>query len=485
MMNHSPEDTMRILFLTPPRTSSINRDFAATQVVPLVGIALMIGNLQKEFPEIDLIDASAENISLAETITRIRAYNPDIIAISAITIQIDDAADTITALKAQGWRGKVIVGGPHASRIPLDTMTEFPQFDIAVQGEGEQVMVEIARALRDGDDISHITGIFSRSPDGSIVTAGQRPFIDDLSLLEFPEWRHFKLDKYCASFRLKSRRIIELSVSINRGCPFNCIFCAKIMGNKIRKRPIPLVLDEIERDADIYGARQILFTDETFSINRNAIVELCEGLISRGLNKKIEWIADTRPDTIDRELVTLAKRSGCFFMCFGADNVDDDKLEYLKKGATAKNIFTAVRLCREAGIQTQANYILGLPDDTPQTIMRNIRGAVAVNTHFATFSILVPYPGTRIMEMAETGEEGLRLLSRDWRNYGKQLGYALETKHLSRPQLEKLQRKAYYLYYLRPSYFFNIFRIANPRLIVLYFISHLLKLLGLKKPDDR
>lgn len=469
---------MKTLFLIPPRTSGFNRDFAATQSVPSIGLAYIIAAVQKEFPDVALIDAWAEKLTLRETAARAAAFAPDLIAVSALTIQICEAAETVAEIKKAVPGARAIVGGPHASKIPADTLREFAAFDFAGAVEGEEITLELLRALRDGAAVDAVPGLYSRR-GGEVVSGGPRPYIADVDALGFPEWKHFDPGAYCASFRLKSQGIREIPVHINRGCPFNCVFCAKIMGGKLRKRTIPRVVEEIERNTVDFGARQIIFTDETFTVDRGGVTALCESLIARGLHKKIEWTCDTRPDKVDEELIALMKRAGCFFMCFGADSVSDETLAAMNKNIAAHNIFSAVRMCRAHGIETQAAYIIGAPTDTAESVRGNIRGALKVNTDFATFSIMVPYPGTKIMEMAERGEGGLRLLSKDWRLYGKQLGYALETAALSRRDLEKLQREAYSRYYLRPKKIANIFRIADLRVIFLYALAHLLRRLGI------
>jgi radical SAM superfamily enzyme YgiQ (UPF0313 family) len=469
---------MRILFLIPPKTTILNRDFAATQLVPSVGVASMIGNIQNDFPETGFIDAFAERQPLKAAVNRIMEFKPDVVAMSALTTQINDAGQAAAELKKLDGRVKILVGGPHTSKIPEYTLREFPAFDYTAAGEGEEIVKELLASLRDGAPTDGIKGLYTLR-NGEIVTAGPRLFMEDLDDLEFPEWKHFNWSAYCASFRLKWHGIREIPVSINRGCPFNCIFCAKIMGDKVRKRKIPAVIEEIERDIADFGARQILFTDETFTVDRKGVVELCENLLKKNLNKKISWLCDTRPDMLDEELAGLMAKAGCFCICFGADSVSDQALRYVNKKTAGSNIFNATKICRKHGIITQAAYILGLPTDTVESIKTNVRGALKANSDFATFSILVPFPGTKMMEMAKSGTDGLTLLSEDWRLYGKQLGYAMETKNLDRKNLENLQRNAYFKYYLRPGKIFNIFKITEIKIVFLYFVAHFFKVLGI------
>ena len=450
-------------------------------MAPYPGIATIIGCVQEEFPQVDWVDAYAERLGLAGTVRRIREFGPDVVAAAAYTTQMHEAAATARAVRAAGLKAKFVVGGPHTSRIPEESAREFPEFDYIAAGEGEGIVLDLLRALRNGESADNIPGIYCLRGN-EVVSGGRREFIQDLDAMPLPEWKHVRWDAHCAIFALRRERIRETAICFNRGCPFNCIFCAKIMGNKVRRRSCDAVVEQMRRDVSEYGAQQILFTDETFTIDRDRSVELFEKIIRAGLPKKTRWVCITRPDKLDEELISLMKRSGCHGMCLGADSVFDETLEFMNKSTKAENIFSAIRLCRKHGILTEAGYIIGLPTDTAASVKRMIAGAVAADSDFATFAILVPYPGTKIMDMAERGDQGLRLLSKDWRHYGKQLGCAMETDNLSRSKLEKLQRTAYYRFYLRPRKFFNAMRMADLKVVFLYLAAHILRRLGVKPP---
>ena len=227
----------------------------------------MIGCAQAEFPEIGWLDAYAERLGLDAAVRRIMDFAPDVVAVSAYTTQIHEAADTARALKKAGSNAKIIVGGPHTSKLPVGTALEFPEFDYVAAGEGEAMIIGFLRALRDGAPAENIPGIY-RLRGGEVLSGGECAYIEDLDSLPFPEWRHVNWDSHCAIFTLRGERMRETAVWVNRGCPFNCIFCAKIMGNKVRKRSLAAVVEQVKRDVADYGARQVLFTDETVSDGR-------------------------------------------------------------------------------------------------------------------------------------------------------------------------------------------------------------------------
>jgi anaerobic magnesium-protoporphyrin IX monomethyl ester cyclase len=467
----------RVLFLIPPQTSRMRRDFASSHLAPSLGVASIIGSVRRDFSDVGFIDAHAGRLSLGKTVKRVLDFKPDVLAVSALTIQINDAADVVATLKKAGLKAQVIIGGPHASKIPEETLREFPCFDFAGAGEGEELMREFLAAIGAGGDGSSIRGLYARR-DNAVASPENRPFIDDLDALPFPDWSQIRWENYRALFALKSHGIREVPVAFTRGCPFQCIFCAKIMGNRVRKRSVARVVEEIERDVDLYQARQILFTDETFTVDRASIIALSEEMRRRSLEKKISWICNTRPDLADEELLTHMRDAGCGLINFGVDSLEEESLRAMNKGSSIENAFQAVRTCRKLGIRTEAAYLLGMPTDTKDSIRKTIRAAAKIDSDFATFAILVPFPGTEIMDMAEKGEGGLVLLSRDWRLYGKQLGHALETRNLNRRALEALQRAAYYHFYLRPRRILSIFRLTDIR-IVYYLFAHALTRLGI------
>jgi radical SAM superfamily enzyme YgiQ (UPF0313 family) len=432
----------------------------------------MMGNLRGRFSDVTFMDFAAEGVSLKNAVGRAAREPWDVVGITAITAQIHDAAALAEGLKRKQPKTQVIVGGPHSSKVPEQTLEEFPAFDYAAVGEGEELIVEFLSALRDGRPTDSIPNLYSRR-DGQIAFGGPRPFITDLDALQFPDWSQCRWSAYRGTYRWGFEKVRELPVSVNRGCPFNCIFCARFMGDQLRRRSVERVIEEIERNIIDYSMRQILFTDETFSIDYGQVSRLCEMLIGRDLNRKTDWVANTRPDMVDEPLIKLMAESGCAIMAFGADNTSDQLLETANKQMGGHHIFQAIRWCRQYGVRSQAAYIIGLPQDTEESVRRNIEeAAIRADSDCATFSILVPYPGTKVWEMAQRGEGNLVLLSRDWREYGKQQGGAMESRQLPRKKLEECHSRAYRRFYFRPRKLLSLFRVARVPRLALSLVYH-------------
>jgi len=223
----------------------------------------------------------------------------------------------------------------------------------------------------------------------------------------------------------------------------------RVLGDKVRFRSAKYVVDEIEWLVDRYHPKLISFSDETFVVRRKWVLKICEDMVSRGLEKRIKWTCNGRVNLIDEELLVQIKKAGCVRISFGIESGNEEILKVAQKESTLQQIRGAITLCNRVGLEASAFYILGFPGETKKTAMDTIRLAAELNTTTAAFGIMVPYPGTKVAEMANRGEGGYRMISEDWADFDKHLGNALELDTLSRKQIERLQIKAYLWFYLR------------------------------------
>ncbi|MFW6286747.1 MAG: B12-binding domain-containing radical SAM protein, partial [Candidatus Sumerlaeota bacterium] len=271
---------------------------------------------------------------------------------------------------------------------------------------------------------------------GQVVANEARPWMQNLDDLPMPAWDLYgPADVY--------------QIYGSRGCPFQCIFCMRVLGEKVRYRSPENVADEFQMIVDKYQPEEIDFSDETFTMGKKRVFALCDELEKRGLHKRVRWFANARVNVVDEEMLRRMKEAGCFRIGFGIESGNQKILDLAHKGTTIEQIEKAVTAAKRAGLEQEAFYILGFPGETRQTVKDTIRMAARLNTTTAAFGIMVPYPGTKVAEMAAKNEGGYRLLSRDWSDYDKHLGNALELENLTRKELERLQARAYLWFYLR------------------------------------
>ncbi len=412
-------------------------------VIPKNGIGYIAAYLEKNGIDCSILDAKFEGLNFEQVIKRLTEEKPDIVGISAMTSEIESGARVAAKVKRILPRSKTVIGGAHAISIPNETLKEFSQFDFLVTGEGEITFLELVKAIAEDKDLGHVKGILFRR-DGEIKTNPPRPWIDDLDQLPFPAWHKYPQ---------KSPFYYVLST---RGCPHQCAFCMTILGKKQRKRSPENVVDELEWLWNTYKVDQMIFLDETFTLDRKRTDQLLGMIIDRGLDRKMKWVAQTRVDRVDEAICRRMKESGCYKIEFGVESGNQKILEIIKKGITLRQVEEAVRSAKRAGLQVGCSFILGHPYETRETAQDTINFIVRLNPDIISIGIMVPHPGTRVYEMAQRGEGNYRLIAAHWSEYVKFGGGGLELKDLPRHELEKLQVKAYLNFYLKNYRFFDL-----------------------------
>lgn len=418
---------------------------------PRIGVASIAAYLLERDIDVKIIDPKAERLDIEKVKDIIKRLNPEIVGIHAFTEEIHDAAYTAKIIKETN-SAVTVIGGPHASAIPVETLREFNYFDIAVFGEGELTFYDIVSKK----NIEDVSGIAFRQ-NGNVKINACRSLIPNLDLLPFPAWQLYDLNNYKGGSLVgvfdKKGQDLELPIESARGCPFDCIFCYRMCGRTIRFKSPEKVADEAERNIIDFEVKKIHFIEGTFGVNKDISKKTCAELIRRRVHERITWSGGGRANVLDKELLSIMKKSGCVYLGFGVESGDDHMLKMIRKGITTEQIEKIFELCKDVGIRAEANFIIGHPYDTEETVLKTIKFAKKLKADFANFAILVPFPGTDVRNMAEKGIGGLKILSNDWRLYGKQAGGSLELEQLPLEMLISLQTNAYKEFYLRPSKF--------------------------------
>ncbi len=454
----------RILFVQEGRTSEESTvEDPSRGILAHPGLGYVAASARAAGHEVAVLDAMRQGLDVREVARRAADFRPDIVGFTAPTGRIRAVATTAEAIRHELPRAVIVVGGYHPSPLPERTLREFPVFDVAVVGEGEHAMVDLAARLDDRDSWRQVPGLWARRK-AAIEHGPVRPMLRELDTLPFPAFDLFQLDAPGALYAT-SQDGPSLTLTTARGCPYRCVFCQNPMGRGYRPRSVESVVEEIEWDLKTYGARRLLVTDETFTLSRTRTEKLCEAMISRGLGKRVAWSCITRADAVDLPLLRQLRAAGCDAIFFGVESGDPEILAATGKKMLLERNIEAVRWSREAGLFTHVNVILGLPGETRKSALRTISAALKVDSDACGFNVLVPWPGTPVFEMAERGEHGMRLLTEDWGQFAVVAGGALELDTLSRRELELLQLYGYARFYLRPSKIRNLPRVGDLRAI--------------------
>ncbi len=420
-----------------------------------MGISYLAALLEQAGFDARIFDAYFNGWSPDELVESVVAYQPHVLGITAMTHEIMPAAHLAERVKAR-LDIPAMIGGCHATALPSGTLEEFPAFDYLVHGEGEMTVAELLKTLFETasfQKFATIKGIAFRE-NGQVVVNDPRPPLSasELDNLPFPAFHHY----YGDNSRALADKTACYVIASSRGCPHRCAFCMRVLGNKIRRRSSESICNEIELAVSRYGAHTIDFVDEVFLSNDNVTRQVLTSFIETGLSKRIRWRGLTHASAVRAEMIDLAKRAGCYRLAMGVESGDDETLRAIGKGLTVEMARKAVRVVKDAGLILDTYFIIGHPNETRETAQKTIDLAADLNTSSIAVGMMVPYPGTRIYEMAKKGEGGYRLLTEDWSRYDKYGGSALELQGLSLDEIQAMQRRAYWALYLRNRRFADL-----------------------------
>ncbi|GAB4324170.1 MAG: radical SAM protein [Promethearchaeota archaeon] len=441
-----------------------------------ISIAYLAAVLEREGVRVSLIDLTREPVSRLDEM--LVSDPPDFVGMTVYTKFFDAARWVASRAKRIAPDATVVVGGPHATAIPEETLRSAPAFDACVVGEGEETVVELVR----GDPLDQIRGIAYRDPGDprSIVRTPPRPFIQDLDSLPFPAWHYFPTKHNLPYGDMVKWGKRELPVLTQRGCPYGCVFCQKVLGNRVRHRSIENILAEIEHDVRRYGATHVMFYDETFGTDEEKVRQLCRRLISSGLSRKIKWACYDRVTSVNELTLRLMRAAGCQFIFYGIEASDDATLRAIRKGSTYLQQREAVKLTRKVGIKAYLSVILGHPGETPASLRRSVDHALKLRGTFYQFGKMVPFPGTKVFQWANERQRGLKLPEKlKWRDFDPHFsGSLLEYRSLLQRELDFNHWYAYLKMMLHafPRSVVNFFSYVNVKSVLLHLARKLIPL---------
>ena len=441
-MNKKPT----ILFATPPL--SLEERYGALaqagSAAPSLGLLMLAAVAREAGHPCAVIDAAALNLDAVTFLAKVAELKPDIIGFSATTLAIAHAARMGEEAKRLFPRVRIIVGGPHVSAVPVETLERFPVFDAAVVGEGEETVTDLLRAFAVGWEPAGIPGIAWR--DGATVRLNpRRPFIRDLDTLPLPAWDLLEgFPGHYAPAVFKTRQLPAASLVTSRGCPNRCIFCDRsVFGSSCHAYSAGYVVAMIEKLHRDFGVREFSFEDDTFATFKGRLAEICEQLIA--LRLPISWSCLGRVNQVTAELLALMKRAGCWQISFGIESGNDAILAAIRKNVTREDIRRALTLSRRAGLLNKGFFIVGHPGETRQTLAETTSFALELPLDDISVSMLTPFPGTEIYDRAaEFGS-----FDPDWSRMSLLntvfIPFGLTAEELVRAQQELIRR-----FYLRP-----------------------------------
>ena len=358
---------MKILLINPPHKSIGSR--LPNEHLPPLGLLSIGGPLIDNDFEVDLLDADYSNMSYPDIIHRTLEFNPDIVLMghSGSTSAQPIINDLSKLLKQKKSKLKIIIGGVFPTYHWKEILEDQIAIDYIVCGEGEQIMIDLAVALRDESPLNDVAGIVFRM-DGKVIKTKTATTIQNLDDYRIG-WELMK--NYNYTYWGKKKAVV---IQFSRGCPYPCSYCGQsIFWKKWRHRDPQLLANELEMLHHQYGIEVINFADENPSTNKREWKQFLEALIEKNLN--LILVGSIRADNIvrDEKHLHLYKKAGFERFLLGIENYDEVILEKIKKAGSVSKDKKAIELLREHNILSMATYVVGFGEETSKDFYNSLK----------------------------------------------------------------------------------------------------------------
>lgn len=429
---------MRILLLKP-----ISEVYYVIQ--PNLGLGYLATIIQDEGHEVEILDSGKENLSW-DSFLDIVKRNFDIIGIQMFTHDMVSVKKHIQIIKEHS-NSITMVGGPHISSLPFDTMKYLDELDYGFVGEAEKGMEKFIKLKeRNADTLSTVPNLVWKNEKDIIVNPQDN--YNDLDEIKFPSWELMPIGDYpLAPHGSFSKHKLVAPIIATRGCPYKCTFCGgkNITGIKLRHRSISNLTKEILFLYQSYGVREFQIVDDNFTLDKKFVIEFCHRFILLDLNLSFSLPNGIRLDTLDEEILKLMEKAGFYSFAVGIESGSDRILKLMKKRINVKTIKDKIDLIKKhTNISITGFFLMGYPTETEEEILETIKFAKQLKIDKASFMFVMPLPGTQLWEMYEDKNNV------NWNDF---FYYRIvkNFSHIPADRLKTLHKKAMKEFYLRPK----------------------------------
>lgn len=443
---------MKIVLVRPNYNSHI--------ITPPLGIGYLASYLKANGIEAVIIDGLRDGLSQEIVLTKIMEEKPDAVGITCLTAFYHEVVNLSKEIKARGI--KCIIGGVHPTILPYQTLID-SEADYVVCGEAEIALLKLMQNNCVNNQIQGVYSLANLHSENDAFSKAQ--IVENLDEIPFPDWEQINPNSYPRAPHGALVKNFPIGIiTSTRGCPYECTFCAspQFYGRRIRFRSPENVVAEISHLVKNFGIKEIHFEDDNFTLRRDHVIAICN-LIKKE-NLQISWACPNgiRADSIDKELVEIMAKNGCYYFAYGIESANPQILQNIKKRESVDVIKKAIAIAHNAGISCQGFFIFGLPGETPETIKESIKFAKKSKLSRAQFLILDVLPGSELWNTL-----GGKFVPNWEKNSYKEPEWLPEG--LTKKDLEKAQSRAFRKFYLRPSIFFRLLMLIDEQQIKFLF----------------
>lgn len=407
-------------------------------IQPPYGLLYLSSYLKRDGHKVFIIDGLLS--SLEHIMAKIKEEEIDIVGISTVSWTWSATKNLATILRNTYPNIKIAVGGAHVNSEKGKVLEGCPYIDYAFYGDGEESFCKVVTTLSSGQKPEIIDGFAFRDED-KIIASRKGAFIKNIDEMLFPDRASLGISNYRPS-PLSYRCLPFTAMFGSRGCPYQCTFCHT--DSRVRLRSAANLIEEIKLLQGKYGIKEILFFDDTFTLDKKRVFEFCDLLLKQKID--LSWCVSVRADTVDPEMLKIMKKTGCWRILIGIESGSQRLLDLIKKGITLQQVEKAVNMINAIGMQNLGMFMFGIPTETYEEGLETIKFMKKLKLDFVSVTNLTPFPGTRIYNevVNEPGFKGF--------DYMNMFDIAYLPKTMKENQLQDLLKRSLREFYLRPSY---------------------------------
>jgi len=448
---------MKVLLVNPPRFKGVPvvrevrcAGMSPVSIYPPLRLLYVAGYLRKMKVEVDLVDANGEDLDFNEVKKLIGKKKPEVVIFTCSPTTMAYDCQIAKIAKKVDRKIVTVLDDSHIAPVyPEKVLVKFRDIDVLIRGESERTSYLIVKNI---NNLDKVNGISFRKGKKVVNKKPAKP-VDLGGIL--PAYEFLNLDNYYSWTFGKEKRLVTLLTSVS--CPFKCTFCIiggatvwRGYGGRWRAKTAGQIIAEIKYLYENFEVRNFYFFDETFTVDKKRAEEICRRIIKNKL--KISWSCNSRVDTVDKKTLKWMAKSGCWNICFGLESGSQKVLDSVNKKTDLDQAIGIFISCRKLGVKTSASFMIGLPEDSQDTLTQTLEFAKRLDPDRVQFVITTAYPGTKLYEQVKKE----KLLAKDYNfsgfdAYGINNEAVLKSKYLSAEEIAGFTKKMYLRFYLRPK----------------------------------
>ncbi|MBS3055463.1 MAG: radical SAM protein [Candidatus Aenigmarchaeota archaeon] len=460
---------MKVMLLNPPAQVKVSKDSrwpeytkSGTLYYPFwLAYATSVLMEDKRHKPL-LLDSIAKEIDFEETIKMAKKFGPDLLVVDTSTPTIYKDVEFVEMLKKEIPDVKVMLAGRHVTALPTESLKMSPAIDMVARQEFDYTVLDVANTLENGGHLKDVTGI-SFKENGEVIHNAPRMLEQNLDKIPFVS-KAYKEFLDVKDYRYALAKYPMLQIWSSRGCPAHCTFCdypQVFTMHTFRMRSPKNVVDEMQWiHENLPNVKEIFLEDDTFTINRERVLEICKLIKERGL--ELTWSCNARAN-LDYELLKVMHDAGARIMIVGYESGNQNVLNKIKKGILISQAGKFTRAAQKAGLKIFGCFMIGLPGDTEESVWETFQHARRMNPDMVFFQQAVPFPGTEFYAWAKANGYLITEDYRQWLDENGRLRCLVNYPWLPAEKIDQLRETLMVKYYFNPKHmFYTLMRNLHP-----------------------